>query len=389
MNRIGQVTASIVPSAPARLAGDSRLRLNADACVAARSLPGACDRCAASCPEKCLRVGDTGPVLSGTCTACGRCGRACPTGALTIEGFETSVPLPNGNPIWTIECWKVPAAVAGTHALRVPCLAGIGAEQVLEWAGIAQHARLEVVDRDWCGKCSAGAGENPASRLTEASADLLAECGLPDELLPRLVRSPLPASLMPAEIPQPLTQARVDRRGFFRRLGAETAAALTPAGSTSRAAMRTVGCADLPKRARLLQAARSLAAVRGRPAPASLFPSVRVSDRCDHGQGCVTLCPTGALRAYEEKGQMGVEFDADNCVACGLCARTCRQQALLLAPSSDATPQRRQLLTRFELRRCDTCTKPFAGIGEQTLCPECRRNRQMGRQLFGSLMANS
>lgn len=388
MNKPCLDTANPVPPVAVALKGDSRLRLEPGACLAARSLPGACDRCARSCPVQALRVADEGPLLAGSCLGCGRCGRACPTGALSVEGFEIASPLPTGNEPLSIDCWKVPAGLTGGRAVRTPCLAGVGAEQILEWADAADGAPLHILDRGWCAGCSAGAGESPPVALAEAAAALLAQCGLPDTLLPRLVRAPLPASLMPKDIPQPRSQARVDRRGFFRRLGAETAAALAPAGARRRPSVRKAEWCALPKRERLLGAARALAAAHGRPAPASLFPRLTASDRCDHGQGCVTLCPTGALRSYEMEGHAGVEFDADRCVACGLCVRACQQQALAPAPASDAPPEETQRLTRFELHSCGACLKPYAGIGEHRLCPDCRRNRQMVQQLFGIQVAD-
>lgn len=388
MNRVCLEAANIMPSEVQGLKGDARLRLRPGACIAARSLPGACRHCADACSVQALRMAGEGPALAGSCMGCGRCAGACPTGALSVEGFESHFPLPIGNNLPAVDCWKVPPALSGARAVRVPCLAGVGTEQMLEWAGATDCAPMEILDRGWCAGCTAGGGENPAATLAQAAAALLAECGVPAERLPRLVRSPLPIGLMPAEIPQPLSQARVDRRGFFRRLGAEAAATLAPASGGARPPLRrNEGCA-LPKRERLLGAARTLAARYGRPAPASLFPALQVSPDCDHGSGCVTLCPTGALQSYAADGCAGTEFDADACVACGLCVRACRKQALALTPTSDLPPSARQTLTRFDLRRCAACTQPFAGIGEHTLCPECRRDRQMARQLFATQAAN-
>jgi len=43
-------------------------------------------------------------------------------------------------------------------------------------------------------------------------------------------------------------------------------------------------------------------------------------DKCD---GCAEACPTGALQR-----QNAIVFDADKCIACGLCIPACKYNAI-------------------------------------------------------------
>lgn len=357
------------------LHGDARLRLRSEACLAAQSLPEACGGCAGACPQACLEVGIDGPRLKGDCLGCGRCAAACPTGALQVEGFQEAPRLPRGNHAYPIECWKVPAAVSGSDALRVPCLGGIGLEQLLEWVEAAAEATVVLVDRGWCAHCSAARGADPIQDLLARAAAVLGECGWPASRQPQRAHEPLPPRLMPSDIPQPVEEARAHPRWHPAR---------------SRAGARQAGAEDLVdfgandsllyKRERLLAVATRLAARHGRPAPASLYPSLRISDNCRGVGACAAFCPTGALSPYAEEGWSGVEFDAAACLECGLCRQACRESALEFVARSEPA-EGWQRLTRFPLRECAECGKRFAALGEQSACSGCRLQQRRGLDL--------
>lgn len=372
------MNASNMPGELRSLPGDARLRLRFDACLVAQSLPQVCNYCVSNCPSQALRLSGDGPILDGDCLGCGRCAAACPTGALQVEGFDETELLLNRNQFYRVECWKVPGAITGDQAIRVPCFGGIGLEQLLEWVEAAGDRPLAIADRGWCAGCTAGSDRNPIEGLLAAAEALLTECGWPEALLPRKVFGPLPIRLMPADIPQPVAELRASLSGLFSRGSAQTVVS-SPVTPTMR---RPVNSCAVPKRDRLLAVAQRLAAQRGRPAPASLYPSLRVSDQCRGLGACVAFCPPGALRCYEEDGWSGVEFDAGACLGCGLCMQACRDGALSVAPRSESASLGWQRLTRFPLRNCDACGKSFVALGEQSACPGCRLTRQAGLNFF-------
>jgi len=50
--------------------------------------------------------------------------------------------------------------------------------------------------------------------------------------------------------------------------------------------------------------------------------------RCTHCGACVTICPTGSL--YLDQKTMKVLFDAEKCIACELCVKSCPPRAMVV-----------------------------------------------------------
>lgn len=386
------VTHSDASNMPARhlpLPGDGRVAFAAEACIAARSLPSACQRCAQACPAGAVRVGEAGPELVAGCLGCGRCAASCPTGAITLEGFSGAVTLPPGNAPLRIECWKVRESFAGRSALRVPCLGGIGIEQVLEWIAHTDDRPIQFVDRGWCGKCQAGGATHPTLALIEEAGRVLHASRQDASERISLVSEPLPLRLMPETIPEPATQEKIGRRDFFRRFAAEAAKAIPAAPRPVAPRLRRGNDFPLPKRERTLAALTAMTREPVERLPAAVLPGLTLSGSCDHLGVCAGMCPTGALYLYEEDGHAGAAFDPRDCVACGLCAQACPSRAIeVLAAGSPDAQAAAQAVTRFPLARCENCLTPFAATQGATLCPACRRSRQMSRNLFGTQLAN-
>lgn len=387
------VTHSDASSMPIRfqpLPGDGRVAFAVEACIAARSLPSACQRCAQACPAGAVKVGEAGPELVADCLGCGRCTAACPTGAIVLKGFPDGEKLPSGNVPLRVECWKVPAALSG-QALRVPCLGGIDAGTMLEWLALRNGEPLRIVDRGWCGQCRAGGpGHHPAQAAAAEAARLLQACGAGAGESIAFVSEPLPASLMPQAIPEPATQETISRRGFFRRFAAEAAGALQVAPSHTPPHRRRGSDFPLPRRERTLAALEMLARTPAERLPAAVLPALTISPDCDHLGICAGMCPTGALYTYEDDEHAGVGFEPRDCVACDLCAQACPVRAIQLQPAGP--PDRSaaaQTLTQFPLSRCENCLTPFAAVRGATLCPGCLRSRQMSQQLFGTHIAGA
>jgi ferredoxin len=75
---------------------------------------------------------------------------------------------------------------------------------------------------------------------------------------------------------------------------------------------------------------------------------------------CVGACPESALIDAKETPQL--KFIERNCVQCGLCAKTCPEQAITLSPRLLLTSAAKveTVLNEAEVFACVKCGKPFA-----------------------------
>ena len=88
------------------------------------------------------------------------------------------------------------------------------------------------------------------------------------------------------------------------------------------------------------------------------FGNVTVSDACTLCMSCVGACPASALKAAADAPRLS--FLERNCLQCGLCAQTCPESAITLAPRL-LLAQRKQerLLREAEVFCCTACGKPM------------------------------
>ncbi|MBZ0096677.1 MAG: 4Fe-4S binding protein [Sulfuricella sp.] len=370
------------------------LSLQQEACLAVRSSPVACSRCAAACPAGVLAVGERGVSLADGCLGCGRCVASCPSGALSARGYQIPDGLPEGNRELAVECWKVPPRLlaAGTHA--VPCLGGLSAASLLERVLATGEGRAVVlVDRGWCATCRAGgSAQPPVAAQLEFVRCALIRLGWPQQSLPEIRRDPLPVSLMPDEIPVPAEREAIGRRAFFSFLAGKAADVVIertapPLKIMPRSLIRQEGKL-FPERIRLIAALERLAELRGVPLPADLFPAISISETCANHGVCARVCPTGALSSYEDDAATGIRFEPWLCASCGLCARSCPEGALELdlAPSVDGAMHGQRELTRLPWGVCTSCHERFASRGK-SLCPRCEKFRSLAADLFGTMFA--
>lgn len=95
------------------------------------------------------------------------------------------------------------------------------------------------------------------------------------------------------------------------------------------------------------------------PAGAPLGAITVDKDRCTLCMACVGACPSQALRDNTERPVLA--FIERNCVQCGLCEKTCPEDAIALVPRLLAGDAARRAVTLNETQpfHCIRCAKPF------------------------------
>lgn len=113
----------------------------------------------------------------------------------------------------------------------------------------------------------------------------------------------------------------------------------------------------------LLAHARQAPAVIPLPAHGAPLGALAVNkDACTLCLSCVNACPASALQDNPNAPQL--RFIEKNCVQCGLCAKTCPEQAISLIPQLRLDAQRKEpvVLNEMQPYTCIRCGKPFGTL---------------------------
>jgi ferredoxin len=98
-------------------------------------------------------------------------------------------------------------------------------------------------------------------------------------------------------------------------------------------------------------------------AKGSPFGAISINkDACTMCLSCVNACPASALQDNVEAPQL--KFIEKNCVQCGLCAKTCPENAITLIPQLNLAPTRKEPVVINEMKpySCIRCSKPFGTL---------------------------
>ena len=381
-----------VPTGWRALRKDRALRHLSSACLPLRQRAGECLSCRAACPVDALLMTDEGLALHADCLGCGRCAPACPMGALALPDLLPAITTDAAS-VLRVDCQRVPAALRAEAS--VPCLGALDTAALLELRAQAGARPIELADRGWCGNCQAGGVVHPAQAALKSAQALLAEMQVPSALWPRLVKMLLPASAASPGIAGVGDEEAMSRRAFFGRVTRPIRQlAVEPAPDSPIRSLTAAAAHPSLSRQRLVTSLSALAAQHDQPVPASFYPRITASAHCHDHQGCVRVCPSGALRAYRKGDAGGVCFDPAACIACGLCERHCPERALTVSAAGAAHPAdavhamgfaQETELTRHAQLECSACGSAYGvshGEADGGLCDPCSKSRRLAHDMF-------
>ncbi|MDI6888528.1 MAG: 4Fe-4S binding protein [Methanocellales archaeon] len=88
------------------------------------------------------------------------------------------------------------------------------------------------------------------------------------------------------------------------------------------------------------------------------FATISISEKCTICNTCMSMCPMGAIVKRENK----INFVYGYCIACGLCERSCPEEALKLKRTLDfakLVDLKEETIAQSEFVRCVKCGKAF------------------------------
>ena len=284
-----------------------------------------CRACVDVCPRQALEW-SRGAIQHDrlACTACGRCISICPIGAMIspahtpaqlhaeLAGLASAVDEPFGV-VYGCERGPRPELSRGWYEVVVPCVGMLPAHWLLGPLLLGATA-VDVAE------CGCGLEQDADQRVGEAvvfARSWLDATGI--EPVVRIVEK------VGGELPETL-DLTIGGNPFAADGAAAVAAALGPvvmAGEFSPLGVVTID-----------------------------------EDTCTGCEMCSTVCPTSALRAVPDDGELAIEFNPSDCTACHQCVARCPEiGAISVRPVVDTAELSvgRRTLILHRLAKCVRC----------------------------------
>ncbi|RUY99631.1 4Fe-4S dicluster domain-containing protein [Mesorhizobium sp. M7A.F.Ca.CA.001.12.2.1] len=331
---------------------------SADLCAHSRSRIIGCTRCLDLCPTGAIAsAGDHVIVDAEICAGCGNCAAACPTGAaayavpdaqtllrrlrsLLVTYREAGGRDPvvlfhdgyHGEPLIDALARFGPGLPANVLPVAVNEITQLGIEAWIApvaWGAAAVMALASAKPKhELAGLARNVTIANLLARSLGYGSEL---CGLIETDNPDMLRLALDRVQPGSSTPTPATFLPLgDKRSLLRNSMIEL----------HRAAPTPVERVVLPA--------------------AAPFGGLDINvEGCTLCLSCVSACPTGALSDSEQ--QPALYFSESACVQCGLCAATCPEKVIRLAPRIDfpAWSAPRRVVKEEQPYECIRCGNPF------------------------------
>ena len=348
------------------------LETNPGQCLRLRHKKSTCRLCRENCPTGAISIDNSLEIDYSRCPGCGICANLCPTGVFELTGLSDELLLGRlkGKSNVEFTCSLSAREKAGSS---VPCLGYLN-EAVL--TGVIAHGGQAIrLNISQCKNCKFAPGLRAAIKSLRQANRILSLFGLPGKIS---------ASAKEPELREPELYSR---RDFFSYLRGETRGKLATAAEAMNSERGMAAKAkvtlepSLPKkRSLLLEHIKKLGEpVTGQVKADGLpFARVEISGQCNGCGMCVTFCPTGALKSYEEGDRQVIDFSLGHCLACNLCGDICPEGAIVY--STDFNPRdlitdERKILIEHKKSVCPQCAQTHIAASGSTLCLDCRKKR--------------
>lgn len=297
---------------PEQTGSRNDLRIDHSRCLPIRYSESSCRRCIEICPHGAISIDEQLTVDQERCKGCLLCTAVCPSGALEINhDFATCLAALAKVSKPVLGCCRTKESANAS----LPCLGGLAEEHLLTLV----------------------------HRLSSPLTLLLSSCpGCPNNSMVPLLQERVSLAdeqqegcrIITAEAGTNVTlqHEQLDRRSFFSSFRSalfQTAAVVMNSATEPVEPTSSYGDKRLPQRRELLnQTIATLSAERQEQVSRPFTHRISFTENCTTCQGCVAICPTGALKTTD-RSQHPV-FRQDHCTGCGLCVEFCLDQAISL-----------------------------------------------------------
>ena len=295
--------------------GRDDLNVDASRCLKMRFCDSSCQHCIDICPHNAVSVDGYLVVDPEKCRGCLLCTTVCPSGALEQgSNFQECLTKLARVPAPILGCLMTAESAHGT----ISCLGGLSEEHLL--ALYHSLAGTLTINLSQCKEC-------PNSRIVEyliERSDALVAARLSYGSC-RLVLTETADTIH-------FQDELVDRRSFFKSFGKvfiKSAETVLSAKSNKAELQPAYAEKRIPGRKKLLNQTRGkLPEVLQGHLEKHFDSYVSFNESCFTCQGCVAICPTGALQTSSV--EQAPIFERLGCTGCGLCAEFCLEQSLLI-----------------------------------------------------------
>lgn len=300
---------------PEQAGSRNDLRIDHSRCLPIRYSESSCRRCIEVCPHGAISIDEQITVDQERCKGCLLCTTVCPSGALEINhDFAACLAALAKVSKPVLGCCRTIESANAT----LPCLGGLSDEHLLT---LIHRLNTDLtLHLAGCPDCP----NNSMVPLLQERVSLLDEQKR-DQGGCRIITAEAGTNVT-------LQHEQLDRRSFFSSFRSalfQTAAVVM--NSTTEPVEQSCSYGDkrLPQRRELLnQTISKRSADLQEHINRPFSHQITFSPDCTACQGCVAICPTGALTTTDRAQHP--DFKQDHCTGCGLCVEFCLDQAISL-----------------------------------------------------------
>ena len=368
----------------------SVVKFESESCLHTQNQFSDCEACFSMCPVSAIQPGSPPSLDSSKCVGCLACLPICPVDAYAaddgVQALLTCIARSETTHI-EIVCEKNLNGEHGCSSNNIGiqvhgCLAGLGVGGLIALASMGMESI--ILRLDGCKDCALGnLRPHIVDQITQAKT-LLSVWEKTDILfsvsdLSEIIQRPLWNSKNP-----PLS-----RRDLFRLATRQGKIAIAHSIEKTKSGDNHQSGKDRRRIINAISHLSSLEVINDPILTGETYSIIKVSEACTACGVCVRACPTGALQftTDDEGSYFELDFLAQYCIGCRLCAHTCFPNAIVVENS----PRFSQVfgskepshLCQGDLSHCQNCNTVFKARSGVQLCPACdyRKTNPFGSRL--------